>query len=148
MCSSQEETDTRLLLHAFHASQQVNRDTIIIQTPDTDVAVIACSVAHKIRSWILLNTGTKYRQRIINIKSVANNIGINIICKALPGFHVFTGSDSTSSFCGRGKKVSFELMISSANTHHLCTMMSIGETVSPSPTLLSATCMGSVNFKA
>ena len=42
LCSSQEEADTRLLLHAFHASQQVNCDTIIIQMPDTDVAVFAC----------------------------------------------------------------------------------------------------------
>ena len=134
--SSQEEADTRLLLHAFHVSQQVNRDTIIIQTPNTDVAVIACSVAHKIHSRILLNTGIKYRQRIIDITSVANNMGINI-CKALPGFHAFTGSDSTSSFCGHEKKVPFELMISSSNTHHLSTMMSIGETVSPSPSLLS-----------
>ena len=104
LCSTQEEADTRLLLHALHASQQVNQDAIIIQTPDTNVAVIAFSIAHEIHLWILLNTGTKCRRRIIDITSVANYMGSNL-CMALPGFHAFTGADSTSSFWGRGKKL-------------------------------------------
>ena len=53
-------------------------------------------------------------------------------CKALSGFTV---ADSTSSFCGRGKKNPLELIISSI-TYHLSTMMLIRETVSPSPLLL------------
>ena len=67
--------------------------------------------------------------------SIAYNLGSNV-CKTLPGFHAFTGADSTSSFCGCGKKIPFELMISN-NTYHLSTMMSIGETAGPSPLLLA-----------
>ena len=64
------------------------------------------------------------------------NIGHNS-CKALPGLHAFTGSDSISSFCGHGKKVSFEAVIGShcRNTFH-STMISIGECVSPPASLL------------
>ena len=70
LCSSHEETDTRLLLHAFHASCEAHRDTIIIQSPDTDVAVVACSIACDIASQLLLRTGMKHHQRIIDISSI------------------------------------------------------------------------------
>ena len=109
MRSSQEEADTRLLLHAFHASHKEHRRSIVIQTPDTDVTVIACSAACGIPSQILLHTGTKHHQQIIDISSISLNIGYNS-CKALPGLH---GSDSTSSFCCHGKKVPFEAVIGS-----------------------------------
>ena len=43
------------------------------------------------------------------------NIGHNA-CKALPGLYAFTGSDSTSSFCGHGKKAPFEVVLGSGAT--------------------------------
>ena len=62
LCSSHEEADTRLLLHAFHSSCEEHQHSIVIQTPYTDVAVIACSAACDIPSQILLCTGTKHCQ--------------------------------------------------------------------------------------
>ena len=64
LCCSHKEADTWLLLHA---SQESYRNIIIIQTPDTDVAVIACSVSHQIYYQLLLHTGTKHRRRFIDI---------------------------------------------------------------------------------
>jgi len=137
LCSSHEEADTRLLLHAFHASQEASRNTIMIQTPDTDVAVIACSVAFDMPFQLLLRTGTKHRQRIIDISSISKNIGSNG-CKALPGLHAFTGCDSTSSFCGHGKKGAFDMVIGPHfNSHFQSAMMSIGVAVDPPASLLA-----------
>ena len=42
LCSGHEEADTRLLLHAKHAATTHRR--IVIQSPDTDVALL--SIAH------------------------------------------------------------------------------------------------------
>lgn len=42
--STQKETDTRRMLHAIHATEQLIHN-IVIHTPDTDVVVIALSVS-------------------------------------------------------------------------------------------------------
>ena len=58
-------------------------------------------------------TGTKNSRRIIDIKRVANaffdaycetdTIDKSKLFKSLLGYHCFTGSDSISAFCGKGK---------------------------------------------
>ena len=48
-------------------------------------------------------TGVKDRLRFIPVHNIAHNLGERM-CKALPGFHVLTGCDSTSSLAGIGKK--------------------------------------------
>ena len=60
-----EEADTRMLLHAKHASQDGQR--IVIQSPDTDVLV-------------------KDRLRYIPAHKAAVSLGPQM-CKALPAFH-------------------------------------------------------------
>ena len=44
---TQEEADTRLILHARHAAVS-GYETVLIRTRYTDVAIIACSVSHVI----------------------------------------------------------------------------------------------------
>ena len=41
LCTNQEEADTRMLLHAEHASQN-GHQRIAIKSSDTDVEVLAC----------------------------------------------------------------------------------------------------------
>ena len=105
----QEEADTRLFLHAQHAASSRSA-VIIIRSPDTDVAVIGCSLAAQIPAQVLLHTGTKKRRRYISLSSVAARLG-NGVCEALPGLHAFTGCDSTSAFSGRGKKAAFKMLL-------------------------------------
>ena len=83
---------------------------VIIRSPDTDVAVIGCSLAAQIPPQVLLHTGTKERRRYISLSSVAARLG-NGVCQALPGLHAFTGCDSTSAFSGRGKKAAFKMLL-------------------------------------
>ena len=105
----QEEADTRLFLHAPHASSP-GFAVVIIRSPDTDVAVIGCSLAAQIHAQVLLHAGTKERRRYISLLSVAARLG-NGVCQALSGLHAFTGCDSTSAFSGRGKKAAFIMLL-------------------------------------
>ena len=102
----QEEADTRLFLHAQHAASSRSA-VVIIRSPDTDVAVIGCSLAAQIPAQVLLHTGTKERRRYISLSSVAARLG-NGVCQALPAF---TGCVSTSAFSGRGKKAAFKMLL-------------------------------------
>ena len=47
------------------------------------------------------------------------------VCKVLPGMHSLTGCDSTSAFVGRGKKVAFDLLLSSVS--YCDTMTELGK---------------------
>ena len=44
---SHEEADTRMLLHAQHAAEAGN-GAVIVRSPSTDVAIIACGLAGQI----------------------------------------------------------------------------------------------------
>lgn len=102
LCTEQEEADTRVLLHASHMASQGYR-CIIIRSPDTDIAVLACSFSHDIDARLLFWTGTKQRQRYLDATAIGNTLGSDV-SKALLGMHALTGCDSTSAFIGRGKK--------------------------------------------
>ena len=68
LCSSQEEADTRMLLHANHASQ--NGHHIAIRSSDTDLEVLACYYQAVVAADITLISGTKSRSRIVSIRQV------------------------------------------------------------------------------
>ena len=107
--SDHEEADTRLLLHAKHAATTHPR--IVIQSPDTDVAVL--SVAHfedLCCQELWLKTGINDRQRYIPVHTIQSSQG-RPLCKRLLPFHVLTGCDSTSAFSGIGKKKAWKVML-------------------------------------
>ena len=106
-----EEADTRLILHAAQAAAS-GHTNIVIKSPDTDVAVLACHFSFEIPARIFFRTGTKQRSRYIDISALARKRG-QAICRALPGLHALTGCDSTSAFVGRGKKAQGLSIISS-----------------------------------
>ena len=45
LCTSQQEADTRILLHANHAAKEGN-SCVVTESRDTDVAVLASSSSH------------------------------------------------------------------------------------------------------
>ena len=104
--STQEEADTRLLLHAHDAS--VNYYNIVIQTPDTDVLILAIAM------WVAetkfyVKTGKHHKLKPTDVEKVVDGIDYNNkadVSEALLGLHAFT-----STFHGRGKVKAFRLML-------------------------------------
>ena len=83
-----EEADTRLLLHAKHASELY--DSVLIRTPDTDVIVMCLAMVDEFECNLFVETGTGEHNRILNIKDMASGIGYDV-AKSLIGFHAVTG---------------------------------------------------------
>ena len=86
-----EEADTRLLLHAKHATP--NYDSIVIRSPDTDVFIILMGLKSSLDAAVYMDTGTGNNRRIISIDKVSEDIGADM-CSAIISFHSFTGSYS------------------------------------------------------
>ena len=102
--SNHEEADTRIFLHAKHATASGHR-LITIRTVDTDVVVIAIHVFRRLsieELWIEFGTGR--HKRWLPVHEYVANLGEDT-CAALPFWYAFTGCDTVSSFCGRGKKI-------------------------------------------
>ena len=107
--SDHEEADTRLLLQAKHASQTHPR--IVIQSPDTDVAVLSITQFEDLQCQELwFRTGVKDRLRFIPIHRLNSSLGTPL-CKALPAFHALTGCDSTSALQGIGKTTAWKILL-------------------------------------
>lgn len=99
--SSQEEADTRLLLHALHAAESGYK-SVIISAEDTDVMVLSLGMCDKIPSHMFQKCGTKNRTRFLDITTLSHTLG-GSMCDSLIGMHAFTGCDTISAFAGRGK---------------------------------------------
>ena len=101
-----EEADTRLMLHVAHGAAEGHR-SVLIRTVDTDVVALAVTFVNQldIELWLAFGVGKHFNYILAN--SLASNFGPEK-CKALSFFHAFSGSDTTSSFAGRGKKTAFD----------------------------------------
>ncbi len=86
--SDQEEADTRLILHASHASQMHAK--VLIRSPDTDVCFIALNASFALPSQLFFQTGVRENKRMISMDAIKNELG-QTSCKALVGLHSFTG---------------------------------------------------------
>lgn len=90
-----EEADSRLFLHALHASQ--DHRNILLKSPDTDVFVIALYLNWFLPSSLYLETGSQNANRTLSIHAVAMAVGREV-CMALPGLHAFTGKNFINMF--------------------------------------------------
>ena len=104
-----EEADTRMFVHR-HDMVENGMTRIGIRTVDTDVVVLAIASFNKLYAiglrelWLLFGTDKNYRN--IPVHRIATEMGSEM-CKALPGFHAYTGCDTVSAFVGRGKKTAW-----------------------------------------
>ena len=105
---SHEEADTRILLHAQHAAE-AGHGTVIIHSPDTDVAIIACGLAGQISARLILQTGTAQRMRYLDLTAIRAHLGNNV-ATSLIEMHSMTGCDSTSAISRWRKRAAFELL--------------------------------------
>ena len=97
---SHAEADTRMLLHVQDALQQGHKK-ILLRTVDTDVLVLAVAFLQQVTEgehldlWVAFGTGSNFRY--IAAHEIATKLG-QVVSKALPVFHAFTGCDTVSSF--------------------------------------------------
>ena len=123
--SDHEEADTRLLLHAAHASREHSR--IVFQSPDTDVVVL-CTARYSqlLCRELWFRTGVQDKLRYIPIHSLADELGPRM-CNALIGFHVLTGCDSNSALSGLGKKKRLNVLF--ASEEHQSSLGQLGDDI-------------------
>ena len=95
---NQEEADTRIFLHIADAAQV--HKTCLIRTNDTDVLVLAIAFASKMNLQIFISFG----KLCYDALDIATKLGSDR-CRAFMLFHAFTGSDTTSFFRSKGKKI-------------------------------------------
>ena len=101
--SSQEEADTRIILHAiYHSESALTEESIIVRSSDTDVLLLLLYFSSRIGRDIYLDVGVGNNRRLLPITSMATDLGPGM-CEIYLGLHAFTGCDSTSSFVTKGK---------------------------------------------
>ena len=105
--SSQEEADTRLLLHTKHASASC--DSVVIVADNTDVFVLCLAHDRKLHCQLYLQRGFQSLRRCLNISALSEKLGEEF-CENIIGAHAFTGCDSVSSFAGHGKLTVLKLL--------------------------------------
>ncbi|XP_071963322.1 uncharacterized protein [Antedon mediterranea] len=105
--STQEEADTRIVIHLVHSLEHGARQ-IMVRTVDTDIIIILigqffnlCHRFPELKLWVAFGTGNHFCY--YNINNMCRHLGESMAC-ALPLFHAFSGCDTTSSFFGKSKK--------------------------------------------
>ena len=102
-----EEADTRIFVHARHASLN-GMKKILIRTVATDVVILANAFAKKLEVeelWVAF--GVSKHLRYLPIHKIARSLTTQQ-CEGLPFFHALTGCDMVSYFSGKGKKTAFQ----------------------------------------
>ena len=110
-----EESDSRVVVHMLNALQH-NLSNICIRTVDSDVICILIStffnlleIYPALNIWVAFGTSSNFRY--IHINSVCSRLDKDF-SRAIIAFHAFSGSDTTSSFRGKGKKTAWNAWIS------------------------------------
>ena len=107
--TTQEEADTRMMLHAKYISNMGTKN-IIIKSPDTDVFVIGIAVSTQLEgAKLYFHTGKQDKERTLDMNAIQCHLGDDI-SDATVGLHTFTGCDAVSALYGRGKTKPFSLM--------------------------------------
>lgn len=99
---TQEEADTRMSLHAFHASAD-GHQSIAVFSSDTDVEVLASQHQAATPAEIILISGTRSRLRLVSIGRFCEKLSRKI-CEVIPSLHPLTGCNTVNSFVGKGKE--------------------------------------------
>ena len=104
----QEEADTRMMLHLYHAAGQ-GHSKAFLRTVDSDVVVLAINIFSPDETFSAVDRiwNRKNMQRYSNPSHVANQMLGLQHCEVLPFFHAFTGCDLVSSMLGIGKKTAW-----------------------------------------
>ena len=99
--STQEETDSRVILYSDYAKRK-GYNFVRIKSPDSDIFFILLHFSPTTDINILFDTKIDNKPRLIDVSSIGEEFGQEK-CAALLGLHAYTGCDTTSAFRGKGK---------------------------------------------
>ena len=89
--STQEEADTKILLHAVdapaHGATEIN-----IHSPDTDVFILSLTRYPQLCHETNFITGTGQRHRVIKLQPIVHSLGMHKMA-ALPALHPLSSAD-------------------------------------------------------
>ena len=106
----QEEADTGIVLHAIDVCRRDPFSELTISCSDTDVLLILLNYFEQLPSTTIFKT----TEHCYNLRQIFERFTPRV-CKALLGFHAFTGSDQTGKFHGFSKRSCWEIFTSSTN---------------------------------
>lgn len=106
--TDQEEADTRMFLHASHASS-LGHQRVATVFSDTNAEVLSCHHQSAIPAKLTLISGTRSTSRLISVPQLCEKKGASI-CQVLPSLHALTGCDTVRSFAGKGKERAFAMV--------------------------------------
>jgi len=112
--STQEEADTRLVLHVIDLATTHTR--VIVRCDDTDVLVLLLYYYDRglLADEVYMHAGHAgkivTRERYIPIHTIAGELG-NRVSACLPAAHALTGCDTTSAFFKIGKITAFTKLV-------------------------------------
>ena len=133
--SSQEEADTKLLLHAIDATAS-GATSIDIISPDTDVFVLALRRFPELCQNTSFVTGRGQRHRKILLSPIVQALR-PARTAALPGFHAWSGADITGSFACKGKLGCWKAFLE-ADEDSVTALANLGTTVQPTSSTIAA----------
>lgn len=114
--SSQEEADTRLILHVLAELKSAN--TILVKSVDTDVLILLihfyCTTPEITQSNLFIQLGHGKTTHFLSINDIVGNLGKEI-CKKLLAIHCLTGCDTTNAMYKVGKKTAFDVLCKNIN---------------------------------
>lgn len=131
--TTQEEADTRLMLHAAHVAKYSS--DLVIKSPDTDVFVLALAFCSHIDGHLYFHTAEGRNPHITDINRLHARLGKEK-CDALVGLHAFSGCDAVSALHSVGKTKAYKKLVS--KTEHIAEFREVGTSFSPSPELCEA----------
>jgi len=111
--STQEEADTRIILHAVSLSRDHSR--VIVRCDDTDVLVLLIyySSRKQLTDKAHMYAGHSGKERYIPVHEIVTQLGPTV-CECLPAIHAITGCDTTCSFHRIGKRTAYSTLIKNA----------------------------------
>ena len=71
--SSQEEADTRIILHCLDIASTRPQTTIIVRSPDTDILIMIARYIPKIGCTVLFGTQTGKKRRLLNVTTIVSS---------------------------------------------------------------------------
>ena len=81
LSSSQEEADTRIMLHCFHVATSCTSH-LIVRSPDTDVFMLLLYYGNRIEPSVYFDTGFENKRRLMDMKCLIHKHGEPVFSNA------------------------------------------------------------------
>ena len=106
--STQEEADTKVVLHANHVLTGNEEGVAIIRSHSGDIDIVVIALSHYVHDAerVILDSNTGRNRKTFKMSDIDLTLEQR---RSLMGFHAFIGCDYNSAFFHRGKQVCWKL---------------------------------------